>query len=180
MGMQFTFDKTDPTSFPFVATMISALIERQGSGGAELLIQTRVNMKDKFYQGTVEIPAGHILKFENVYDALKREVLEETGLTITEIINDEQSAVASVREDDAAFVFKPFMCQQYLRGPGWSWIGFVFRCRAEGELKEEAGETAKQQWIKLPDLKKMIDETPEKFFTLQLPVLKYYVEYIEK
>lgn len=178
--MQFTFDKKDPASFPFVSTIVSALIERVSSNGeTEILLQKRDNCHDSVYHGTWEIPAGHIDKFENAYDTLRREVKEETGLEVTEFLDDEQTEISS-NGDDAAFAFKPFLCQQYLKGKGWSWIGFSFRCRAAGEIKAQTDETSGHRWISLESLKTEITQDPKQFFTLHIPVLKQLIAYHEK
>lgn len=179
---QFTFSKTDPSSFPFNSILISALIERKNDKGEiELLLQKRVNKNDSVYYGSLEIPAGHINKFENVYDTVRREVLEETGFTISKFIDDTQTEVFSTKDDDGAFAFKPFICQQYLKGQGWSWIGFVFRCLVEkGEIKEIDNEAAEHRWVSISELTNMITNNPNQFFTLQLPVLDYYIKFHEK
>lgn len=179
---EFKFSKTDPSSFPFNSILISALVERKNDNREiELLLQKRVNKNDSIYYGSLEIPAGHINKFENVYDTVKREVLEETGFTISEFINDTQTEIFSTKDDDGAFAFKPFICQQYLKGRGWSWIGFVFRCRIEkGKIKEVDGEASEHLWVTIQTLKTMLDEDPKQFFTLQLPVLNYYISFHEK
>lgn len=179
---QFTFSKKDPNSFPFNTTVVSALLERKNDQGEiELLLQKRVNSNDSFYFGTLEIPAGHIIKFENIYEALNREVREETGFTISKIINDERTEVLSTLENDGALAFKPFICQQYLKGPGWGWMGFVFRCLVENTEREEIdNEAAEHQWVTLSELRKMVTENSKQFFTFHLPVLKYYIDFHEK
>jgi 8-oxo-dGTP pyrophosphatase MutT (NUDIX family) len=64
--------------------IVSAIIEREHHGEKEILVQTRWKPeRDPQYSGTLEIPAGGIHPYENVYDAVKREVLEETGLRVT-------------------------------------------------------------------------------------------------
>lgn len=178
----FPYSKTDPSGFPFVSTIISALIERRTEiGEIQVLLQTRCNKNDTVYYGTLEIPAGHIDKFENVYDTLAREVFEETGWRVAEVLDDEQTAELSGQGDDAAIAFKPFICQQYLRGRGWSWIGFVFRCRVEErERGATDGEAEGQRWVSVADLKALLQSDPGRFFTLQLPVLQYYVDFHEK
>jgi 8-oxo-dGTP pyrophosphatase MutT (NUDIX family) len=177
----FTFDKKDPSSFPFNSIVVSAIIERLNSDKkVEILLQKRVNTNDSVYFGTLEIPAGNIEKWENVYDTLAREVFEETGLHIKEILNDEQTPEVSGNGEDSAFAFKPFMCQQYLKGKGCSWIGFSFRCSLEdGEFKEQVGETEGHHWISISDLKQMISDNPAQFFTLHLPILKYLINFHE-
>lgn len=179
MTTTFTFDKTDPSSFPFNSIMVSAVIERQNADGeTEILIQKRLNKNDSVYYDTWEIPAGHINKWENVYDALRREVQEETGLQITEVLGDEKTVEMFGNGQDGAFGFKPFLCQQYLHGQGWSWIGFAFRCRvADGLIKEQPDETGKHQWITLTQLQMMMTENQSQFFTLQLPVLQQLIDF---
>lgn len=132
------------------------------------------------YSGMLEIPAGGINAYENVYDALAREVQEECGLRVTKIIGDYHSEVIRPREKDKSFVFKPFICQQALETDnGLPWIGFVFVCLAEGELKINPDEARNPQWISLNQLKEMLEGDGTRFFPLQLPVLKYLCENIK-
>ena len=56
---------------------VSAIIERERNGEIEVLVQTRWKPhSDPVYSGTLEIPAGGIKRYENVYDAITREVFE--------------------------------------------------------------------------------------------------------
>lgn len=157
--------------------VVSAIIERSNSGEIEILVQTRWKPeRDPTYSGTLEIPAGWIDRYENVFDALKREVLEETGLRVIKIKPDIKTKTFSPR-DDENFSFVPFCCQQQTKG-GKPWIGFVFICEVEDkEPIPQENEVKDIRWIKKSVLKKMIDETPEKFFTLQLGPLDYYLNY---
>jgi len=160
--------------------IVSAIIERDGAEEKEILIQTRWKpVEDPEYSGTIEIPAGWIDRFENVYNAIKREVLEETGLKVTKIKPDLKSKIFSPRNDEN-FTFIPFCCQQQTKG-GKPWIGFVFVCEVENKkpvaLKEEVRNI---RWIKKSELKKIIEKTPEKIFTLQLGALDYYINYNDK
>lgn len=154
--------------------VVSAILERTRNDETEVLIQTRWKPKrDPQYSGTLEIPAGWIDEYENVYDALKREVLEETGLNVLKIRPDIKTKVHSPK-DDGAFAFVPFCAQQQLRG-GKPWVGFVFLCEVEDKEPVAQVEEAKDvHWIKKSELKEIFDKTPEKFFTLQLGVLDFY------
>ena len=51
--------------------------------------------------------------YKNVYDAVKREVLEETGLRVTSFYPDIRTKTYAPKEDDC-FAFVPFGCQQQL------------------------------------------------------------------
>ncbi|KKR21294.1 MAG: hypothetical protein UT48_C0010G0042 [Parcubacteria group bacterium GW2011_GWE2_39_37] len=157
--------------------VVSAIIERQGKDETEILIQTRWKPEsDPVYSGTFEIPAGWIDRYENVFDALKREVLEETGLHITRIFPDNKTKTFSPRNDES-FSFIPFCCQQQTKG-GEPWIGFVFICEVEDKEPVPQLEEVKDiQWIKKSELKNLLEKTPKKFFTLQLGPLDYYLNY---
>jgi 8-oxo-dGTP diphosphatase len=168
-------DKVD--SINMCIPVVSAIIERAGAEETEILIQTRWKPeRDPIYSGTIEIPAGWIDRYENIFDALKREVLEETGLHITKIKPNIKSKTFSPRNDEN-FSFVPFCCQQQTKG-GKPWIGFVFICEVEDkEPVAQETEVKDIRWIKKSELKKIITGTPEKFFTLQLGALDYYLNY---
>jgi 8-oxo-dGTP pyrophosphatase MutT (NUDIX family) len=154
--------------------VISAIIERKHHGVTELLIQTRWKPKrDPQYSGTLEIPAGWIDRYETVYDAVRREVFEETGLKVVNIFPDTKTKIHAIK-NDGSFAFLPFCCQQQIKG-GKPWIGFVFICTVEDkEPKAQQEECRDVHWIKKSELKKIFEKTPEKIFTLQLGVLDYY------
>jgi len=154
--------------------VVSAIIERIHNDEVEILIQTRWKPNsDPQYSGTLEIAAGWIEVYENVYDALKREVFEETGLQVLEIFPDIKTPIHSPN-DDGAFAFQPFCCQQQVRG-GKPWIGFVFICTVENkEPVAQKKECKDVRWMKKSELKTIFEQSPEKIFTLQLGVLDYY------
>ena len=59
------------------------IIERIIDGEVFILLQERYKGNDR-ENGLVEIPAGKIREFENIYDCLRREISEETGLEVTQ------------------------------------------------------------------------------------------------
>jgi ADP-ribose pyrophosphatase len=161
--------------------IISAILTRERNGIAEVFLQTRWKLDTSpTYSGLLEIPAGGIDAYENVYDTLRREVKEECGLEITKIINDYQSPITESRPHDKAFIFKPFICQEVLEtNDGLPWIGFVFLCEAEGEVIINPAEVKDPTWVSISELKTLIQNEPARFFPLQLPVLQYFVNYAE-
>jgi len=154
--------------------VVSAIIEREHNGEIEILVQTRWKPeRDSEYSGTLEIPAGWIDRYENVYDAVHREVLEETGLKILKIFPDIKTKIHSPKSD-GSFAFQPFCCQQQIKG-GKPWIGFVFICKVEDKEPIAQQEECKNiKWIKKSELKEIFEKSPEKIFTLQLGILDYY------
>lgn len=165
--------KVDNKALPFV----SAIVERESNGETEVLIQTRWRPNAEWnYHNTIEIPAGVLDKdYEDVVDAVKREVKEETGLVVSEIVGSERSNMYTPN-NDASYAFRPFACSQQLKG-GLPWVGFAFICKVEdAELKHQEDETRDIKWIKKSELKQLFLKSPEKFFTLHLGTLELYLE----
>ena len=156
-------------------TVVSVIIEREHDGEIEVLVQTRWKPeRDPVYSGTLEIPAGGIESYENIYKAAKREVWEETGLRVTSFYPDVQTSIYAPQDDDC-FAFVPFCCQQQLKG-GIPRIGIVFICQVEDtEPKPGLKEVREILWIKVAELRKIVEKQPERVFTPQLPVLDYYL-----
>ena len=132
--------------------------------------------RDPVYSGTLEFPAGVLdIPFENVYEAIAREIREETGLTLKEIKNESRTIEYSPKGTDLSFGFKPFCCVQQLK-EGKPWIGFIFLCEIEaGEPKAQRGENKDVRWIRKSELKEIFEKTPEKLFTLEIPAWDYYL-----
>jgi 8-oxo-dGTP pyrophosphatase MutT (NUDIX family) len=157
--------------------IVSAIIEREHNGEREILVQTRWKPeRDPQDSGTLEIPAGGIHPYENVYDAVKREVLEETGLRVSNFYPDIRTKTYAPRDDDC-FAFVPFCCQQQLKG-GLPRVGFVFLCQVEdAEPVPQHDEVRDIRWINVSELRQIFEETPERICTLQLGVLEYYLQH---
>jgi 8-oxo-dGTP pyrophosphatase MutT (NUDIX family) len=161
--------------------IVSALIERDHAGvkdgeEPEILVQTRWKPdRGPHYSGTLEIPAGGMYRYEKVYDAVKREVLEETGLRVISFDSDIRTKTYAPHHDDC-FAFVPFCCQQQLNG-GLPRVGFVFLCQVENaEPTPQHDEVRDIRWMKTSELRTIIEEAPECVFTLQLGVLDYYLQ----
>ena len=158
--------------------VISALLYRKHNNTTEIFLQTRWKPEvSPNYTGLLEIPAGVIEAYENVYDALRREVYEECGLTIIKIIDDMQWEVISPREGDRSFIFRPYLCQHVLETrDGLPWTGYVFLCEASWEPVMQTSEAKDPQWVSIDELRKLVKEQPELFFSLQLPALQYFCD----
>lgn len=162
--------------------IISAILEKEENGKRMIFMQTRWKPKTSpTYSGLLEIPAGGIDGYENVYDALYREVKEETGLDIVRIIDDYHGDIMQTRAHDSSHVFKPFICQQVLEtNGGLPWIGFVFRCEVKGKITIQKKEAKDPRWVSLEDLEKILMKTPKKIFSLQYSTLLYYISFMKK
>lgn len=156
--------------------VISAILEKTEGGAQYVFLQRRWKPKaSPTYLGVWEIPAGGIDDYEDVHTALRREVMEECGLEIVKIRDDYRGETQRPKAGEAAFVFRPYLCQQVLEtNGGLSWIGFVFRCEVAGTPKMEPSEARDPLWVTVSELEKMLREDPAQFFPLQLPVLQEY------
>ena len=160
--------------------VVSCIIEKVVNEEKCILLQTRYKPWTAYHQ-TVEIPAGWIEKYENVFSALTREVKEETWLDIIEVYprqEDNQSAYHM----DLAFSFQAFCCQQYLNGENWlPRISMWFVAKVwDWEPVFQESETREPRRVSIAELKDMLEKTPEKFFTLQLPLLLFYLKHHEE
>ncbi len=157
--------------------IVSAIIERINNlWEKEILIQTRWKPWVSEYSGSIEIQAWWIERYENVYNALVREIKEETWLNVLKIKPDIKSHTYNV-SNDWAFAFKSFCCQQQIKW--WlPWIWFVFICEVEkwGIAKNQESENKDLRWINIKHLADLVFYNHEKLFTLQIWVLQLYLE----
>lgn len=158
--------------------IVSAIIEKEINGQKHIFVQTRHKpASSPAYLNTLEIPAGGIEPYENVFEAVKREVYEETGLTVISINGQEYNRIFENRPGDKSLAFYPFLCQQVLETKGGlPWYGFVFICQVKGEVRINKKEAKDPRWISINDLKKLMTDKPEKIFPLQYATLLYYIK----
>ncbi len=156
--------------------VVTAIIRKNIDNIPHILMQTRWKPKeDPLYSGTLELPAGHLDAFEDVHEALKREVFEETGVRVRVISPNIRTKTYSPR-DDGSFGFQPFCAHQQIKN-GLPWIGFAFLCEVEdGDFIAQKSETRDQKWISESEIRDMIENTPEKIFTFHLAALAFYFE----
>lgn len=161
-------------------TIVSAILEKTESGERKVFFQTRWKpIVSPAYTGLLEIPAGGVKGYEDVYETVRREVEEETGLHVVRFINDFQSEITENRPHDKSKVFVPFLCQEVLETiDGMPWVGFVFRCEVEGEIKMQESEAKDPRWLTIDEIKGLLENHPENIFPLQYPVLKYYINHV--
>ena len=81
----------------FAIPCVAAIIEKIVNNEKYILIQTRQKEDGAETNGMLEIPAGKIREYENVFVALRREVKEEIGLTITKILREDRQVSKILR-----------------------------------------------------------------------------------
>ena len=158
----------------FAKPCVGAIIEKVINGEKYILMQTRQKEDGNETNGMIEIPAGKIREYEDIFSTLRREVLEETGLKLTKIHGEDRSVYT--RSGNVTTVsFEPFCITQNLSG-AYSIILNTFLCEAEGELLERTNETENIRWVKVSEIGQLLRERPEQFFFMHINALKKYLD----
>lgn len=152
---------------------VGGIITKSMDGEISILMQTRSKPQAPQENGLLEIPAGKIRAFENIFDALKREIKEETGLDVVEILGESLSAVY---EENAYRVinFMPFSCAQNLAGD-YPLMVFVFICRVTGELLPFSDESKDYKWTPVSEIKRILADSPQSIYPMHVDTLRKYV-----
>ena len=127
----------------------------------------------------IEIPAGKVREYENLFTALRREVWEETGLNIIKIYRKENT-VSSEINGYSTISMSPFCVTQNLSG-AYSIILHTFICQAEGKLLTKTNETSDIHWEQVETVEAMLCKDPKRFYPMHINALKkYFHEYPSK
>ena len=143
----------------FAKPCVGAIIERIIENETYILVQTREKTDGGNTNGLLELPAGKIREYEDIFSALRREVWEETGLTLTKI-KGEESAISLKASSIPTISFEPFCITQNLSG-AYSIILNTFLCEAH----------------KLCQITK---RNPEQIFFIHLGALRKYFKLLKE
>ena len=146
-----------------------AIIERSVNGEKMVLIQRRFK---EGIMGHFEFPGGCMELGETFIDALKREVLEETGLTITKIHGIESHALSKDIES-----VKPYSVYQKVHNwdnTSFKSVGIHFKCEADGDPLEKGDGSTDIQWATREKLRELLDE-PDMFGSMDRGAAEMYL-----
>ncbi|MDG6934141.1 MAG: NUDIX domain-containing protein [Nitrososphaerota archaeon] len=118
-----------PSSIESVQTAVAGIVK----DGKKYLV-----VKSNRWHGKLAIPGGKIDRGESAFDAIQREMMEETGLNI----------VAS----DLVYVDGPISSADYI-DPGAMFLVSVFRCYAENIVIVLNDEASGYEWLTKDELK---------------------------
>jgi 8-oxo-dGTP diphosphatase len=109
--------------------------------------------------GKWELPGGSLREFENIFEAARREVKEETGLEIQDLRRVVRTKIEEIDNE------KPVVdC----------WILFTKNFTGEIELSEEHGES---RWVKAEEFLEMNWHRDAGY---NIPSMKFLEDYLEK
>jgi ADP-ribose pyrophosphatase len=152
---------------------VGGIIEKNIDGIDYILVQDRCKDDAKSEFGLLEIPAGKIREFENVFDCLRREILEETGLQVTNIKGEKEAKIIECN-GYKVLNYSPFSCSQNIQGT-YPIMVQIFICNADGELLNKSNETNNIRWISLIELKDLLEINMSLFYPMHITTLEKYI-----
>lgn len=162
------------TAESFTIPGVGGIIEKDIRGTRHILIQERFKEEAPSERGMLEIPAGKIREYENVFDCLRREIKEETGLEVVEIEGEDQAETVSFN-GYKVISYTPFNTSQNLSGH-YPIMVQVFLCRVKGELLKRSSEAKNIRWISRNELDRLLESNEKSFYPMHVHTLKKYLE----
>lgn len=152
---------------------VGGIIEKNIDGIDCILVQERYKDDAKIEAGLIEIPAGKIREFENIFDCLRREIFEETGLEVTSIKGEDDTIII---EDNGYKVlnYTPFSCSQNVQGT-YPIMVQTFICSAKGQLLKKTNETKNIRWMSIKELHDLLESSVNVFYPMHVTTLKKYL-----
>ena len=124
--------------------------------------------------GRLEIPGGRWRSGESPVDAITREVVEETGLEVTQV-----HGVAMNRFDDKRSIasLRPLVVVAGVGG-AFPAAHVVLIVDAVGQVRPEPGESADVRWWHVDAVRRAMDEDRDAFIPSTFMALRAYLEWL--
>lgn len=152
---------------------VGGIIEKSVNGVDYILIQDRFKEDNPLERGLIEIPAGKIREYENIFDCLRREISEETGFDVVEI-EGESEAYKYESNGYEVLSYNPFNCSQNIEGY-YPIMVQIFICKVKGKLLKSTNETKNIRWISLEELNIILCKNEKSFYPMHVHTLKKYL-----
>jgi 8-oxo-dGTP pyrophosphatase MutT (NUDIX family) len=139
-----------------------------------ILLQRRDDPTESV-RGALEIPGGRWRAGESPIDAITREVEEETGIVVVDLIGieldriDERRAVASIH---------PLVVVAGVHG-AFPAVHTVIVARGTGEPRSQAGESTDVRWWPLEAVVREMDHDGDAFIPSTVAALRAYVGWLD-
>ena len=150
------------------------IIEKSIGGVKHILVQERCKHDAPLEKGLIEIPAGKIREFENIYDCLRREIKEETGLEVVEI-EGETSSLIFESNGYKVLSYEPFASSQNIEGT-YPIMVQTFICKVKGDLVASTNETRFLRWVSLEELENTLENHCNCLYPMHVNTLRKYLK----
>ena len=132
---------------------VRAIVIRGTYPDIEVLIQRRNKVNEPDYY---ELPGGRIEKYESIFKALRREVAEETGLEIINIMSSDRQVFAN--KSVVVESLNPYAVYQTIDGYIDS-FGVHFICNAQGTLLKDGDGSKNIKWLHIDEIAEIIKQS---------------------
>ncbi len=153
-----------------VVPNVAALVVPDRDATAVLL--QRRDKPGEAVRGRLELPGGRWRAGEAAETALRREVSEETGLIVQEVLGRPSDTVRADPERPFQVV-RPVAVTVGVDG-AYPALHLAFLCVASGTPVGQDGETRDPRWYDLDELRRLLDE-PSRFTGPALGILKEWL-----
>lgn len=157
----------------FSKPAVGGIIEKNIDGIDYILVQERYKDDAQAEAGLLEIPAGKIREFENIFNCLRREIWEETGLEVTYIEGEDETIIFE-GDNYKVLNYQPFSCSQNIEGT-YPIMVQIFICKANGELLKRTNETKNIRWISIIELQRLLKTNKNFFYPMHVVALTKYL-----
>lgn len=158
----------------FMKPGVGGIIERVIDGVKYILVQERYKDNAPLEEGLIEIPAGKIREFENIFECLRREINEETGLDVVEIEGEADSIILE-SNGYKVLSYEPFASSQNIEGT-YPIMVQTFICRVKGNLAASTNEARFLRWVSLSELENLLEDQWSRFYPMHVNTLRKYIK----
>ncbi len=154
----------------FAIPGVGGLITKNEDGVEYILLQDRSKKGSESEEGLIEIPAGKIREYENIFDCLRREIFEETGYIVQNIVGEKESTIISCNGYEV-LSYEPFNSSQNLTG-NYPIMVQIFLCqiKEDNEIHSGSDESKNIRWMKKTELKELLVQR-NKFYPMHINTL---------
>ena len=152
--------------------VVSMIVVQDFDGVQKILLQNRSKQRDDTpYRGYWELPQGKIAKGESLEQAASRELAEETGLSLSNIVDGTEKPYPEVASRSALSVFHPVVC---VIDAIQNHIGIAVVVTAEGEIASTK-EASSHGWHTAREVQQLLAQG--RVFPLNVPMLKEFLSH---
>lgn len=148
-----------------------AIIQREVEGVPAIYLQYRAKPGEP---RLLELPGGRIEEFESIESALRREVREETGMTVSIVEPKSAGWVTARTAATEVECISVYAAYQTTIGPIDS-IGFYFLCAAEG-TESGSDESERGLWLDCAEIARRLREEPKTLSWVDQAGLKFHLQ----
>ncbi len=138
-----------------------------------ILLQDRSKPGSEKEEGLIEIPAGKIREYENIFDCLRREIFEETGYRVKKIIGESESTIIKMNEY-TVLSYEPFNSSQNISGEYPIMVQtFICTIIEDNKIHKNSSESKNIRWVTKAEICELLS-TKGKLYPMHINTLEKF------